>query len=49
MLMPGLSSARVPLQIRLFVAVAATVGLLVHLWDQIFPFVSRRAGHPARR
>ena len=42
MLMPGLSSARVPMQIRLFVAIAATFGLLVHLSDQILPFVSRR-------
>lgn len=41
-LMPGLASARVPLQIRLFVSLAATGGLLVHLWDQIFPFVDRR-------
>ena len=28
--MPGLSSARVPLQVRLFVAVAATGALLIH-------------------
>ncbi|MCX8569815.1 MULTISPECIES: flagellar biosynthetic protein FliR [Hyphomicrobiales] len=44
MLMPGLSSVRVPTHIRLFVAVAATGGLLVHLWDQIFPFVDARPG-----
>ncbi len=42
MIMPGLSSARVPLQIRLFVAVAATGALLVNLWDQIVPFMDRR-------
>lgn len=42
MLMPGLSSMRVPLQIRLFVAVAATGAILVHLWDLIAPFASRR-------
>jgi flagellar biosynthetic protein FliR len=42
MLMPGLSSARVPPQIRLFVAIAATMGLLAHLWDQILPHVDRR-------
>ena len=42
LLMPGLSSIRVPIQIRLFVALSATGGLLVHLWDQIFPFVDRR-------
>ncbi len=41
MLMPGLSSVRVPMQIRLYVAISATAGLLVHLSDQIFPFVSR--------
>ncbi len=41
LLMPGLSSARVPIQIRLFVAIAATGALLVHLWDQIAPHVSR--------
>ena len=42
MVMPGLSSARVPMQVRLFVAVAVTGALLVHLWDQITPFVDRR-------
>lgn len=41
MLMPGLSSARVPLQIRLFVAIAATGAILIHLWDRIVPFVTR--------
>ncbi|MEQ1954249.1 flagellar biosynthetic protein FliR [Mesorhizobium sp. CN2-181] len=41
MIMPGLSSARVPMQVRLFVAVAASGALLVHLWDQILPSVSR--------
>ena len=44
MLMPGLSSVRVPVHVRLFVAVAATGGLLVHLWDQIAPFVDARPG-----
>lgn len=44
MLMPGLSSVRVPVHIRLFVAVAATGGLLIHLWDQIYPFVDARPG-----
>lgn len=44
LLMPGLSSVRVPLQIRLFVAISATAGLLIHLWDQIYPFVDRRPG-----
>ncbi|MEX0404166.1 flagellar biosynthetic protein FliR [Aquibium sp. LZ166] len=41
MLMPGLSSVRVPVQIRLFVAVAATFALLMHLWDSLVPFASR--------
>jgi flagellar biosynthesis protein FliR len=42
MLMPGLSSVRVPVNVRLFVAVAVTFALLAHLWDQIVPFVDRR-------
>ncbi|HEV2898076.1 MAG TPA: flagellar biosynthetic protein FliR [Pseudaminobacter sp.] len=42
LLMPGLASVRVPVQIRLFVAIAATGALLVHLWDQILPFIDRR-------
>lgn len=42
LVMPGLSSVRVPVQIRLFVAVAATGALLVHLWDHIVPFIDRR-------
>ena len=41
MLMPGLSSARVPLLIRLFIAFAATGALLIHLWDSIVPFTTR--------
>ncbi len=39
MVMPGFSSARVPMRIRLFVAIAASLALLAHLWDQIVPFV----------
>lgn len=42
LVMPGLSSARVPIQIRLFVAVAATAALLIHLWDVILPHIDRR-------
>lgn len=41
MVMPGFSSARVPMQVRLFIAIAATGALLIHLWDQIVPFVDR--------
>lgn len=41
MIMPGLSSVRVPLQVRLFVAVAATFALSLHLLDSLMPFASR--------
>jgi flagellar biosynthetic protein FliR len=39
MLMPGLSSMRVPMQVRLAVAVAVTWALIVHLWSAIVPNV----------
>lgn len=42
MLMPGLSSVRVPLQVRLFTAIAVTIGLLAFMWDRIYPFVDPR-------
>lgn len=42
LVMPGLSSIRVPMQIRLFVAVAATFALLIHMWDAILPYVNGR-------
>ena len=42
MIMPGFSSARVPMQVRLFTAIAATVALLAFLWDGIYPFVDPR-------
>ncbi|MGE0500379.1 MAG: flagellar biosynthetic protein FliR [Rhizobiaceae bacterium] len=42
LLMPGLSSVRVPVQVRLFIAVAATVAMLLHLWDEILPAIDRR-------
>jgi len=44
MVMPGLSSVRVPMHVRLFTAVAVTIGLLTFLWDRIYPFVDP---HPA--
>jgi flagellar biosynthetic protein FliR len=44
MLMPGFSSVRVPMQVRLFTAVAVTIGLSTFLWDRIYPFVDP---HPA--
>ena len=42
MVMPGLSSARVPLQIRLFVAVAATLALLMNMSDQVIPYARQQ-------
>jgi flagellar biosynthetic protein FliR len=42
LVMPGIASVRVPMQIRLFVAVATTGALLIHLWDQIVPFVDKK-------
>ena len=41
MLMPGLSSFRVAMHVRLFVALAVTWALLAHLWDLIVPHVER--------
>lgn len=42
MVMPGLSSARVPAQIRLFVAIAVSLGLVTHLSSAILPAISNR-------
>jgi flagellar biosynthetic protein FliR len=39
MVMPGFSSVRVPVQVRLFTAIAVTIGLLTFLWDRIYPFI----------
>jgi len=44
MLMPGLSSARVPMQVRLFIAVAVSLALFAHLWESIVPHVGSGAG-----
>jgi flagellar biosynthetic protein FliR len=41
MLMPGFSSVRVSIHVRLFAALAVTWALLAHLWDSILPFVNR--------
>jgi flagellar biosynthesis protein FliR len=41
MLMPGLSSMRVAMHVRLFVALAVTWALLAHLWDALLPVASR--------
>jgi flagellar biosynthetic protein FliR len=40
MVMPGLGSARVPVQVRLFVAVAVSLALLTVLWPVIVPHLS---------
>lgn len=42
LVMPGLSSVRVPVQVRLFVAVGVTMALMLHMWDAILPFVRTR-------
>ena len=38
MIMPGFSNARVPMQVRLFVAVAVSLALFLPLSDVILPF-----------
>ena len=40
MLLPGFSSARISLQIRLFLAVAVSMGVLPIMWDVIYPRAS---------
>lgn len=44
MLMPGLSSVRVPMQVRLFIAVAVSMAMFAHLWQVIVPHVESGAG-----
>ncbi|KGF69151.1 flagellar biosynthesis protein FliR [Hoeflea sp. BAL378] len=39
MVLPGFSSFRVPVQIRLFIAVAVSMALLPVMWDSIYPRV----------
>lgn len=39
MVLPGFSSARVPPQIRLFIAIAVSMAILPLLWDTIYPKV----------
>jgi len=43
MVMPGLSSIRVPIQVRLFVSVAISMAILMNVWDQIAPYAQRNA------
>lgn len=40
MVLPGFSTTRVPVQIRFFVALAASMAMLPLLWDSIYPKVS---------
>lgn len=39
MMMPGFSSARLPVQVRLFLALTLSMALLPMLWDQLYPQV----------
>jgi len=41
MLMPGFSSIRMAIHVRLFLAITITWALLAHLWDDIIPNVDR--------
>ena len=43
MLVPGIGSYRIPVQIRLFVAVAVSIALLPLMWDSIYPRVATGA------
>ncbi|MEN9894171.1 MAG: hypothetical protein RIR97_23 [Pseudomonadota bacterium] len=43
LVMPGFSSARIPSQIRLFMAVAVSIALTPILWNTIYPKVSGQA------
>ncbi|MQW89145.1 flagellar biosynthetic protein FliR [Sinorhizobium saheli] len=44
MVMPGFSAARVPLQVRLFIAVAISMAILPVMWTDIYPEVTGK-GH----
>jgi len=44
MIMPGFSSARVPMQVRLFIAVAVSMAILPVMWTDIYPEVTGK-GH----
>jgi flagellar biosynthetic protein FliR len=41
MVMPGMSSVRVPVQVRLFVAIAVAMAVLANIWDQVAPYARR--------
>lgn len=40
MVLPGFGTARLPMQVRLFVAVAVSLSIVPILWDAIYPHVS---------
>ena len=40
MIMPGFSSARLPMEVRLFLSVALSMAVLPMVWDTIYPRVS---------
>ncbi|MEO4001578.1 flagellar biosynthetic protein FliR [Mesorhizobium sp. CAU 1732] len=40
MLMPGFSSVRIAMHVRLFVAIAVSWALIAHLWDAILPNIA---------
>jgi flagellar biosynthesis protein FliR len=42
MIMPGFSTARVPLQVRLFIAVALSMAILPIMWTDIYPQVEAK-------
>ncbi|AFL48934.1 flagellar biosynthetic protein FliR [Sinorhizobium fredii] len=44
MIMPGFSTARVPMQVRLFIAVALSMAILPIMWADIYPEVAGK-GH----
>ncbi|ACP24100.1 flagellar biosynthesis protein FliR [Sinorhizobium fredii NGR234] len=44
MIMPGFSTARVPMQVRLFIAVALSMAILPIMWTDIYPQVAGK-GH----
>ncbi|HEV7307461.1 flagellar biosynthetic protein FliR [Ensifer sp.] len=43
MIIPGFSSARIPMQIRLFIAVAVSMAILPIMWTDIYPQVTGKA------
>lgn len=48
MVMPGLSSARLPMRVRLLLVVAVVIAMMVLLWDHIAPHVTHEPAGLAR-